>query len=214
MTSMHRNLFWSLKEKIQPSLRTKRMKKFISLFSLQANMRICDLGGATGIWDYVLVPLDITIVNLPNFPVVERPQTRHRFTLICGDATHLPELADNSFDLVFSNSVIEHVGDASQRYKFATEARRLAPSYFVQTPSIWFPLEPHSGVPFSWFLPRGVRALMHRNWAKSVPGWNEMIEGTTVISVQELKRLFPDGDLLVERWFGFPKSNTVFRKNS
>jgi len=59
---------------------------------------------------------------------------------------------DGEFDLVFSNSVIEHVGDFERMRQFVHEARRVAKSYWIQTPSKWFPIEPHCGMPFWWLL--------------------------------------------------------------
>jgi len=51
-----------------------------------------------------------------------------------------------SFDAVYSNSTIEHVGDESRQALFAAAVRRLAPAYWVQTPSSHFPIEIHTGV--------------------------------------------------------------------
>ncbi len=209
----HRTLLYAALNYISPKLRARRMKTFTNLFALHPGLRICDLGGASRIWNSVSVPLDITIVNLPGFLADQGDPTKHRFTFLEADATSLPQFADNSFDLVFSNSVIEHVGDASHRAAFAREAARLAPRYYIQTPSIWFPVEPHCGVPFWWFLPKALRARMHREWARDVPAWNEMVAGTTVLAVSELKRLFPNSTLMVERWLGLPKSNTSFGEN-
>ena len=113
---------------------------------------------------------------------------------------------------MFSNSVIEHVGSPAKQRKFADEARRLAPSYYVQTPAVYFPLEAHTGMPLWWAMPRVLRARMHRRWEKTLPDWNKMILGTTVIARRQLQSYFPDGTVHTERVLGIPKSYYVYRK--
>ena len=114
-------------------------------------------------------------------------------------------------DFVFSNSVIEHVGGAARRAQFAREVRRIGRSYWVQTPSIWFPIEAHSGMPLWWCYPQGMRNWILRRWREKLPAWTEMIEGTTVVKRAELQKLFPDAEIKVERVFGIPKSYIAFK---
>lgn len=190
------------------------MRVLVDQLGISAGQRVIDLGGTTEIWGLIDVPLDITIVNLPGTPVDRTPHGANRFTFITGDATDLSELADNSFDLVFSNSVIEHVGDATKRAAFAREARRLAPSYVVQTPSIHFPLEPHTGLPFWWYYPEPLKRAMFRHWERTLPDYGEMVRTTTVVSKGELRQLFPDARINVERVLGFVKSYTAWRRGA
>jgi hypothetical protein len=115
-------------------------------------------------------------------------------------------------DFVFSNSVIEHVGGAERRAQFAREVRRIGRSYWVQTPSIWFPIEAHSGMPLWWCYPKGMRNWILRRWREKLPAWTDMIEGTTVVKRAELQRLFPDAKIKVERVLGVPKSYIAFKR--
>lgn len=204
------DLFYKVLGKAQPIFRGARMKKFEEAMSLRPGLRILDLGGTTEIWQFVKVPLDITIVNLPGIEKHPDVQSHHRFTYLDGDATKL-DFADQSFDIVFSNSVIEHVGGAQQEAALAKEVRRLAPAYWVQTPSIWFPLEPHSGIPFWWLMPGFARDMLHRRWAKTVPAWNEMVRGTTVLSRRDMRSYFPDARHEIEWLAGLPKSYYAYR---
>ena len=194
---------------VQPWVRRRRMRQ-LSLLNLKSGERVIDLGGTCAIWEYVETPLDITIVNLPGVDVREAGQSHHRFHFVTGDATAL-DYPDDHFDVVFSNSVIEHVGGEQKERDFAREVRRLAPAYQVQTPSIWFPLEPHTGVPFWWALPRGIRNRIIAGWRTKLPEWSEMVEGTTVITRRKLRDYFPDAKLITERVAGIPKSYTAFR---
>jgi hypothetical protein len=195
---------------LQPWARRRRMRQ-LSLLKLKGGERVIDLGGTCEIWNFVQTPLDITIVNLPGVDIKNSEPSPHKFHFVTGDATNLKEYADGQFDVVFSNSVIEHVGGEENERAFAREVRRLAPSYYVQTPSIWFPLEPHTGIPFWWALPRSMRKRMIERWKPELPTWTAMVEGTTVITRKKLQSYFPDGKLITERLAGIPKSYTIYR---
>jgi hypothetical protein len=196
---------------LQPVARGRRMARFEQLLAPSPGTRVIDLGGTSKIWNLVRTPLDITILNLPGTEHQQDATNHHRITFVEGDATEVEDYADNSFDIAFSNSVIEHVGDEAKQRKFTNEVRRLAPSYFVQTPSIYFPIEPHSGIPFWWAIPRFIRARMHRRWEKTLPAWNNMLANTTVILRRRLQDYFFDGTIRTERLLGIPKSYYVYR---
>ena len=70
-----------------------------------------------------------------------------------GDAVDMPGISDGAFDVVFSNSVIEHVETYENQRRMAAEIRRVGRRYFVQTPNRHFPLEPHFLVPGFQLLP-------------------------------------------------------------
>ncbi len=107
------------------------------------------------------VPLDVTILNLPGgIPSAELDSLRcagtsiHTFHYVEGDACNVHQFPDRSFDIAFSNSVIEHVGPEEKQEEFSREVVRLGKSYWVQTPSAWFPIEAHTGMPLYWLLSR------------------------------------------------------------
>ena len=82
----------------------------------------------------------------------------------------MPEFTTGEFDVVFSNSVIEHVGDFDDQRRMADEVRRVGRRFFVQTPNRWFPLEVHTRLPFVHWLPDAVAGraydLVRKPWAK------------------------------------------------
>jgi SAM-dependent methyltransferase len=86
-----------------------------------------------------------------------------------GDACDLP-FADGSFDVVFSNAVLEHVGAGERQRAFVSEALRVGRRVFLTTPNRWFPVELHTRLPFVHWLPAPAahRAydLARRPWAK------------------------------------------------
>ena len=93
------------------------------------------------------------------------PEVRY----VQGDAHALPFEA-GSFDVVFSNAVIEHVGDNAQQRRFVAESLRVASRAFITTPNRWFPVEVHTRLPLVHWLPDSVahRAydLARKPWAK------------------------------------------------
>ena len=108
--------------------------------------RILDIGGTHTFWrtwqdliDWRVV--QITCLNLPG-DGTDPPGNQVR--MLHGDARAMPQFADQSFDICFSNSVIEHVGLWPDMAAMAAEIRRIAPAYLVQTPNFWFPVEPHA----------------------------------------------------------------------
>jgi len=71
---------------------------------------------------------------------------------VVGDACRLP-WPDNHFDVVYSNAVIEHVGDRQARQQMAQEIMRVGKRWFVTTPNRWFPFEFHLRLPLVTWLP-------------------------------------------------------------
>ena len=55
---------------------------------------------------------------------------------------------DRKFDWVFSNAVIEHVGDDADQLEFLNEMLRVAKNIFFTTPNKHFPIEVHTNVLF------------------------------------------------------------------
>lgn len=200
-----------LKDPFSDHARQRRMARFMAVMGLRGGERVLDLGGHARFWDGVPVPLDVTILNLPSAMERREHPSIHRFTLVEGDACNVGFAADMSYDIAFSNSVIEHVGGPARQRAMAHEIRRLAPRYWVQTPSVWFPVEAHTFMPFWWFYPPPLKAVFVRRWRRSLPEWCEMVEGTTVLARRDLAAMFPDAQLWTERFAGFPKSYVAAR---
>jgi ubiquinone/menaquinone biosynthesis C-methylase UbiE len=70
-----------------------------------------------------------------------------------GDGRKLP-FPSQSFDLVHSHAVIEHVGTREQQRQFLVEATRVARrTVFITTPDRGHPFEFHTGLPLLHWLP-------------------------------------------------------------
>jgi len=197
-------LFGAVLNPVSSFSRRKRAKLFVRKMKLKENMRVLDVGGQPHIWDYVKFPLEITCLNLPGISV-KTHNSHHKITYVEGDGCNMPEFHEGQFDLVFSNSVIEHVGNKTNRKAFANEIRRLSKSYWIQAPYKYFPIEAHCGMPFWWFYPKKVRLFFLERWRKKLPAWTNMVEGTDIVSAKEIRGLFPEARIIME-WLVFPKS--------
>lgn len=185
---------------------------------------IIDLGGRKEYWNCVSadflrrVRATITILNLPG-EVDMTSREDGPFVCVEGDACNLAEFEDNSFHIVHSNSVIEHVGNWEKVTRFAHEVRRLAPNYYVQTPNFWFPVEPHFMKPFFHFLPQPIQVELVRRFdmghfikARSVGEAMLKLEGINLFDKNMFCEVFPDATLVVEKYMFLTKSLIAYRE--
>jgi hypothetical protein len=197
-------------------LRERRFRLFDRLVAdLPRPLRIIDIGGTTKFWEQRgwadRSDVSITLVNL------EAEQRRYEnINPTAGDATDLADHADDSFDIAFSNSVIEHLFTLENQQRMAAEVRRVAAAYWVQTPNFWFPVEPHFLVPAWHWLPEDARvAILRRRgigWAGRCPDpqrAREVVQEHRLMRRAELARLFPDAVIVGERIGGLTKSWTA-----
>jgi SAM-dependent methyltransferase len=199
-------------------LRAKRNEQFKSLLDgLPRPLEILDVGGRQTVWETVKLvdqpDVNITILNL------EQEECRHaNVHSVVGDARDMRGFRDCQFDIVYSNSVIEHVGAIDQMARMASEVRRVGRRYFVQTPYRYFPVEPHFVFPMFQFLPLSIRTLMVQNfnlgWIARQPDRKQAaneVSSINLLSRRELQSLFPDGQMVEERLLGLTKSLIIQR---
>jgi hypothetical protein len=190
--------------------RARRWRWLMETFPDLDHMTVIDLGGLLSTWQRAPVRANhVHVVNLaappaqiPDWAEVDR-----------GDACALPpRIAGRRYDLVFSNSVIEHVGGHERRLRFAETVHALADAHWVQTPYRYFPIEPHWLVPGLQFLPNALRARLAYRWPLAyTPGkpraevlktilWTELLDRT------QMRHYFPDSAIRCERVAGIVKS--------
>lgn len=207
-------------DSLQRRFRARRMALLARTVGLTAGMRVLDVGGTIEIWRMAPVMPRVVLLNQAFWP----HQVEGAEGAILGDGTRLP-FADRSFDLVFSNSVIEHVGDAAAQARFAAEIARVGKRYWVQTPNRFFPVEQHMWTPLVHWLPRTwQRAILRRFsvWrlvTKHNPAEREFyvdhyLETIRLLSAPELSALFPGAAILRERFLGWAKSLIAWKSNS
>jgi hypothetical protein len=172
------------------------MRKFEAMIEPGQAPRIIDVGGYEVNWTRIEATPQVLLVNRE-----DEDRRNGRFHKVRGDGSQLA-YDDNSFDIAYSNSVIEHVGDAHDQDAFAAEIRRVTPRYYVQTPNR-FVIEPHLIAAGIRFLSRRLTRRLVR-WL-SVRGWVLTPDQVTVdqllasIRLLDRKRMQPDAAAVPRR---------------
>ncbi len=188
------------------------MRRFEETFGITENTTVLDVGGTPLNWTLARVRPRLTIVNMPR----ARESAGDSVAWVSADGRMLP-FPDQSFDVVFSNSVIEHVGDSASQRRFAAEIARVGRGYWVQTPNRRFPVEPHLLMPFLHFLPGPWQAAIIRRFSiwelLARPDRDQKdfyiehyLRDVRLLDARALRALFPDGRLIRERVGGLTKS--------
>ena len=115
---------------VRKYFRSRRFKNFVKEYG--SCQTILDVGGAHYLWPQIGRNDGITILN------VDFAETPPGYNYVLGSGCEVP-FKDQSFDLAFSNSAIEHVGSEANQFKFAGEMLRVGKRIYCQTPSASFP---------------------------------------------------------------------------
>ena len=196
------------------------MRRFARELQITAATRVLDVGGIPETWDMLPVRPRVTLLNTPR----TKTELAGAPCWVAGDGRALP-FRDAAFDVVFSNSVIEHVGDADSQRRFAREIARVGRAYWVQTPNRWFPVEQHLLTPLVHWLPkRWQRSIVPRFtiWSALVrPSADRRafylahyLDDVRLLSAAEFAALFPGARLIRERVCGWTKSLVAVRPQS
>lgn len=202
--------------------RRKRFAQFLRLLAPGPSDTLLDVGGYPGFWtSHPQTVRQIDTLNIDKISWTNTTVQHHSIRTLVGDGCALP-MHDRSYDIGFSNSVIEHVGSWERQQQFASELRRVAKKLWVQTPAYEFPVEPHYMTPFVHYFPHAIQRRTLR-WL-TVWGWlerpdqkqiNMMVETTRLLRKKEMQELFPDCQILTERVLGiFPKSYIAIRNDA
>lgn len=194
--------------RISRYFRQKRMREFERQFRLKPETQVLDVGGSAFNWSLITEQPSITLLNLylPKIDLSPNMKT------VQGDGRSL-QYAEKSFDIVYSNSVIEHLGSQADQNAFANEVRRVGRSYYVQTPNKWFPVEPHYLTPGIHFLPKRWQVALLRNG--TVWGWitrpdrekcRSMVDEIRLLDSRDMTEMFPEATIQRERFLGVTKS--------
>ena len=203
--------------------RARRLSAYVlplitKVINERGHCSVLDVGGVESYWRCVDFDdrITITLANLDSGLVAEP----RRFKFVTADARNLSQFRDNSFDIVHSNSVIEHVGRWRDMKDMAGEVRRLAPIFYVQTPNFWFPIDPHTRVPLIHLAPINLRYRLHckfsLGWYSRAGTFDEAMgfaEDAVMLDWGQMGELFPDAVLHRERVMGLTKSIIAIREH-
>ena len=218
-------LTYTRKNSLRFTLRRRRLSLLLpqitEVYRRHGRVSIVDIWRTQRYWS--LVPaavlhdnnVHITIVNLPGAPA---RKDEGRFSFVEADGCDLSRFPDRSFHIAHSNSVLEHVGDGDRMRKFSSELARISEKYFVQTPSYWFPIEPHSMAPFFHWLPKPLQVwlVMHAavgRWRRTPAADSavELLESVRLLDKKTVATLFGEATVHTERFFLLPKSYIAIR---
>lgn len=149
---------------------------------------------------------------MTNITLLTHRETEPGMSWVVADARQLP-FKDQAVDVLFCNSVIEHVGTFENQRLMANECRRVSRRYWVQTPNREFPVEPHLMTPFIHWLPRKVQRRLLRNftlwglWSRPTEERCDRFMGEVrLMDPGEMRQLFAEAEIWHERMLGLSKS--------
>lgn len=201
---------------ISAKSRKKKYKQFLQLMKPQKDEAILDIGANVTEYSdtdnylekHYAHPENITILSQDDVaPLQERyPQMQ----VLSGDGRDMP-FADNEFDIVYSNAVIEHVLGEEQQLRFLQELHRVSKRGYITTPNRRFPVEIHTRVPLAHLIlsEKGfhrVLQMVGKGWAGE--GYMDLLD------VQRLRRLITaagieNAQIIPNRFAGLPMTFTV-----
>ena len=190
--------------------RKKRFKKFFQLLNIDKSKRIVDVGGLP--WDWLKLKyggpvLCLSLSNLKEGKYGDNENIEYRKQ----DASKLP--FDDNSQLVYSNSLLEHVGKENQ-IVIAQEIARISNKYWVQVPYKYFFYEPHYKFPFFHLYPKLFRKIIAKYWTSKFlkhPHYLNEVETIHLPTQKEFEKLFPGATIKKERFLGFTKSLIAYR---
>lgn len=220
--------------RVRTRSRLQRSALFHSLFDLNENTRILDLGGANGVHIHALLsgtavqPKNVFIADI-DADAVHSAAAHFGYTPVLLAEDGMLPFVDAWFDVVLCSSVLEHVTipkeeiwlersgpnfkrrARAQQHVFAQELARVSRGYFVQVPNRWFPIETHTWLPFVGYMPRPwqcrVIAVSNRIWIKKTD------PDFYLPTAADMREYFPTAELMTEKFFGLTKSLIAVKRS-
>jgi ubiquinone/menaquinone biosynthesis C-methylase UbiE len=191
--------------------RKKKYRLFTEVMRPSASTRILNVGATgttTGLADQLesSYPYQGNItgggINLTEVQDYRRSFPEVRAVMFNGCALPFP---DQSFDIVYSNAVLEHLPGEDLVQRFAAEVQRVGKAWFVTTPNFWYPFDPHYHLPFVQLLSQDAQRALVQKLGKTPYDYLHLF------SKRELRRLFPTSNVIGCRVTFYPETLIAYR---
>ncbi len=191
--------------------RKRKLELFYKVMKPTSQTKVLDVGaGINPDGDRGLQLIDsypwkngLSAINISPEPISRMRQYYPEVEAIVGNALDLP-WPDKYFDAVYSNAVIEHVGDFEAQKKMAAEIMRVGKRWFVTSPNRWYPFEFHMRLPFVTWLPGkshlwAARIVSYSHAHKKYMFGKKHYDGLRLLTARQLKCCFPDSKIIKQR---------------
>jgi SAM-dependent methyltransferase len=194
--------------------REKKYRLLLQLLRPEADTRILNVGATgttTGLreqFEGSYGHLNRVIGGGPSFE--EADDYRKSFpgvTSLVFDGCALP-FTDKSFDIVYSNAVLEHLPGPDAVVRFAREVQRVGRGWFVTTPNFWYPVDPHYHLPLVQLLPADAQRKLVTALGKTP------YDHLRLLRKRELQKLFPTSQVVGCRVTFYPETLVAYRAPS
>jgi SAM-dependent methyltransferase len=162
----------SLAHRLSAANRHRKWDIFTNTFTPNKELRILDVGFSEEEFSptdnylekYYPFPENVTALGIDQAVEFTRKYPKITTVTYAGGGFPFP---DQSFDIVWSNAVVEHVGDFERQEEFLREIKRVGKHFFITTPNRFFPVEVHTRIPLLHFLPKPIFDSILRLMGKS-----------------------------------------------
>jgi hypothetical protein len=210
---MSESSFKRLLKTLSHKSRTKKFRLLAQVFKPHPQDRVLDIGASSEVFlrytleDAYPYPERIVAGGYDPHEVLSARRYYPQPVYAVFDGCALP-FANRSFDLVFSNAVIEHILGQGRQEQFAREVMRVGKSWFVTTPNYWYPFESHYHLPFIQFLPQALQREYNRLLGTHIP--KGAVQELALLSAGQLHRLFPTGRIAKVRVTFWPETLVAY----
>ena len=205
--------FERLLKRLSHKSRTKKFDLLLSVFKPRPADRVLDVGASGEVFlrytfeDIYPYPERVVAggAMLKEIASARRVYPRPQYVVFDGCTLPFP---DKSFDLAFSNAVIEHILGDGRQTRFAQEIMRVGKSWFVTTPNFWYPCESHYHLPLIQFLPRSLQRQYNRLLGTHIPRGE--VQELSLLSARGLRQLFPTSEIRKVRVTFWPETLVAY----
>jgi len=190
--------------------RARKLELFNQIMKPVKEMKLLDVGAQinpNGHKEHQLIDTypwkhNFAVVNISQEHITVIKKRYSEVEAVVCDACELP-WDDKSFDVVFSNAVIEHLGSFERQKKMAVEIMRVGKRWFVTTPNRWFPFEFHMRLPLVTWLPGDsylrIGHIISYNHIRGTYMFGAKRDDLRLMSASELQECFPGSKIIKQR---------------